>query len=138
MEISNGFRVRVANGEVNFSSDVFKAIVMAEGFSFNPATHALYADVIASEIGGGNGYTVGGASLSGVAIAQNNTDNRADVTWNTVSWTATGGDVGPCAGVIIYDDTLTGDPILGYINFGGTYTVAQGGTATVANIRVRL
>ena len=136
--IANNFRVLLAQGSVDFDADIFKAIAMKEGFIFNKATHDLYADVSASEQGTGFGYTAGGATLSGVAIAQNDTDNRADITWNNITWTASGGDVGPLAGVIIYDDTIANDPIVGYIDFGGSYTVADGGTATIANVRIRI
>lgn len=136
--IANNFRVLLAQGSVDFDANTFKAIAMKEGFIFNKATHDLYADVSASEQGTGFGYTAGGATLSGVAIAQNDTDNRADITWNNITWTASGGDVGPLAGVIIYNDTISGDPIVGYIDFGGSYTVADGGTATIANVRIRI
>ena len=136
--IANNFRVLIAQGAVDFDAHTFKAIAMKEGFVFNPATHDLYADVSASEQTTGYGYTAGGVTLTGVSIAQNDTDARADITWNNITWTASGGDVGPLAGVIIYDDTITGDPIVGYIDFGGAYTVADGGTATVANVKVRI
>ena len=136
--IANNFRVLIAQGAVDFDADTFKAIAMKEGFVFNPATHDLYADVSASEQTTGYGYTAGGVTLTGVSIAQNDTDARADITWNNITWTASGGDVGPLAGIIIYDDTITNDPIVGYIDFGGAYTVADGGTATVANVKVRI
>ena len=136
--IANNFRVLIAQGAVDFDANTFKAIAMKEGFVFNPATHDLYADVSASEQGTGYGYTAGGVTLTGVSIAQNDTDARADITWNNITWTASGGDVGPLAGVIIYDDTITNDPIVGYIDFGGSYTVADGGTATVANVKVQI
>lgn len=136
--IANNFRVLLAQGLVDFDGQTFKAIAMKEGFIFNPTTHDLYADVSASEIATGHGYTTGGVAMSGVSITQNDTDARADITWNNITWTASGGDVGPIAGVIIYDDSITGDPIVFYINFGGAYTVADGGTATVANVKVRI
>lgn len=136
--LANNFRVLLAQGSVNFSSQTFKAIAMKEGFIFNRTTHDLYADVSANEQGTGFGYTAGGVTLSGVAITQNDTDHRADITWNNITWTASGGDVGPLAGVIIYDDTIANDPIVGYIDFGGSYTVADGGTATIANVKIRV
>ena len=136
--IANNFRVLVAQGLVDWDANIFKAIAMKEGFIFNRATHDLYSDVISYEQATGFGYTVGGITLNGVSIAQNDTDNRADITWNNITWTATGGDVGPLAGVIILNDSLTNDPVVGYIDFGGAYTVADGGTATVANVKVRI
>ena len=136
--IANNFRVLLAQGLVDFDGHTFKAIAMKEGFIFNPSTHDLYADVSASEVSTGYGYTTGGVAMSGVSITQNDTDARADITWNNITWTASGGDVGPIAGVIIYDDSITDDPILGYIDFEGAYTVADGGTATIANVKVRI
>lgn len=136
--IANNFRVLLAQGSVDFDAHTFKAIAMQEGFIFDPTSDDLYADVIASEVATGYGYTTGGVTLTGVSIAQNDTDARADITWNNITWTASGGDVGPVAGVIIYDDSITDDPILGYIDFEGAYTVADGGTATIANVKVRI
>ena len=136
--IANNFRVLLAQGAVDFDANTFKAIAMQEGFIFDPSTDDLYADVSSQEVTTGYGYTAGGVTLTGVGIAQNDTDARADITWNNITWTASGGDVGPIAGVIIYDDSITGDPILGYIDFGGAYTVADGGTATIANVKVRI
>lgn len=136
--IANNFRVLVANGSVDFDGNTFKAIAMKEGFVFNRTTHDLYADVSSYEVNNGYGYTTGGVTLSGIAIAQNDTDNRADITWNNITWTADGGDVGPIVGVCIYDDSITGDPIVGYLDFGGSYTVADGGTGTIANVKFRI
>lgn len=136
--IANNFRVLIAQGAVDFGTDTFKAIAMKEGFIFSPSTHDLYADVSASEITAGFGYSAGGATLSGCTITQNDIDNRADITWNNITWTASGGDVGPIAGICLYDDSITEDPLVGYINFGGAYTVADGGTATVANVKIRI
>lgn len=136
--IANNFRVLLAQGSVDFDAHTFKAIAMKEGFVFNPASHDLYADISSAEASTAYGYTAGGVTLTGVAIAQNDTDNRADITWNNITWTASGGDVGPLAGVCIYDDSITNDPLVGYINFGGSYTVADGGTATIANVKIRV
>lgn len=38
--------------------------------------------------------------------------------WTTATWTARG-----CA---VFDDTIAGDPVLAWINFGGDYTVNNG------------
>lgn len=136
--IANNFRVLLAQGSVDFDANTFKAIAMVEGFVFNKTSHDLYSDVVAFECATGYGYTAGGVALSGVTVTQNDTDARADVTWNNISWTASGGDVGPIAGIVIYDDTIANDPIVGYISFGGSYTVANGGTATIANVKIRI
>ena len=136
--VSNNFRLLLATKIVDFSADTFKIILMQEGFVFNPDTHDLYANVSASEVANGVGYTTGGNTLTGVAVTQNDTDDRVYVTWNNTSWTAAAGDIGPACGAIIYDDTVADDPIVGFIDFLGSYTEPDGGIATIANIKVTI
>ena len=138
---SNKIKYLLAIGAIDFSTDTFKMILMATGFVFNKDTHEGYADVLGSELPTGNGYTVGGKPLTGVAVVENDTDDRADITYNNVTWTASGGPIGPSPGAIIFDDTVTtpiADPILGYIDFGGDQTQADGGVATIANLAARI
>lgn len=142
-QLSNNIRYATALKKVDYANDVFKMILMDTGFTFDPDTHAGYADVSASELATGAGYTAGGATMAGVSVVQNNTTNKCDITWNSVTWTATG-TIGPGPGAIIYDDTITlsgtviAKTIVGYIDFGGDQTQASGGIATVSNPTVRL
>jgi hypothetical protein len=92
----------------------------------------------------GNGYTAATKALSGVAVTEDDTDDRCEITWSNATWTASGGSIGPTPGAIIYDDTVVAggvtvaDPIIGYIDFGGDQTQADGGAATISNIEVRI
>jgi hypothetical protein len=140
-EASNKVKYMLAVGAIDFSSDTFKIILMQSGFTFNKDTHHGYADVSASELSTGNGYTAGGATLAGVTVTEDDTDNRTEITWNNATWLAQNGSIGPSPGAIIYDDTVTtptADPILGYIDFGGDQTQADGGTATISNLEIRI
>lgn len=140
-EPSNKLKFLLAKKVIDFSADTFKIILMQSGFVFNKDTHEGYANVSGSELGTANGYTVGGATLTGVAVTEDDTDDRCEITWSNVSWTASGGPIGPSPGAIIYDDTVTtptADPIIGYIDFGGNQTQADGGVATISNIEVRI
>lgn len=137
--LANKARFELANGRIDFASDTFKMILMDTGFTFDPDTHHGYSDVSASELSNGNGYTTGGATMSGVAVTENDSTDLCEITWNNVTWTASGGSIGPSPGAIIYDDTASSpqaDTIIGYIDFGGDQTQADGGTATVANPKV--
>lgn len=137
-EIANNCRLLTAGKEIDYENDTFKIILMGSGFTFDPATDDNYSDVSGSELSTANGYTAGGATLAGVSVTQNDTTNRCEVTWNNATWTASGGDIGPFVGAIIYDDTVTNDPVIGFIDFGGTYTENNGGTLTVTDLQVDL
>lgn len=137
-EANNKIAYLLATKAVDFAGDIFKIILMQSGFTFNKDTHHGYADVSGSELGTANGYTAGGNTLAGVSVTENDTDDRTDVAWNNSSWVASGGSIGPSPGTIIYDDTVADDPIVGYIDFGGDQTQADGGTATISSIAFRL
>ncbi len=138
---SNKIKFLLASKGIDFANDVFKIILMASGFTFDKDTHHGYADVSGSELGTANGYTAGGNTLAGVSVTEDDVDDRTEVTWSNTSWVASGGSIGPSPGAIVYDDTVTtpqADAIVGYIDFGGDQTQADGGTATISNVEFRL
>jgi len=139
--LSNKFKFLLASKVIDFANDSFKIILMDTGFVFDKDTHHAYADISAYELATGNGYTQNTKVLTGVAVTEDDTDDRCEVTWDNVQWTASAGAIGPSPGAIIFDDTVTtptADPIIGYIDFGGEQTQADGGVATISNIEVRL
>lgn len=137
-QASNKIKYLLATGVVDFLNDTFKIALMGSGFIFNKDTHHSYTDISASELANGNGYTAGGATLAGVAVTEDDVDDRTEITWNNPSWTAAGGPIGPAAGAVIYDDTHVDKPIVGYIDFGSDYTQVDGGTATLASVQVTI
>lgn len=139
--VPNTYKVMLQKGQIAGLTDTFKIILMQAGFVFDKDTHHCYADVIASELSTGNGYTAGGATLTGVVIAVNNTDDRSDMTWNNAQWTATGGNLATSGAIIFDDSTATGsgddytDAIVSYKDAGGTITAADGTPITVSTIK---
>lgn len=136
--VSNHIKYLLATKAIDFANDSFKIILMQTGFTFDKDAHEEYADVSASELSTGNGYTANNKTLAGVAVTEDDTDDRTEVTWSNVTWTASGGAIGPSPGAIIFDDTVANDPIVGYLDFGGDQTQADGGTATISSIEFRL
>jgi hypothetical protein len=139
--VANKIKYLLATKAIDFANDSFKIILMKSGFTFNADTHHGYADVSASELGTGYGYTQNTKTLSGVTVTEDDTDDRTEITWSNVTWTASGGSIGPTPGAIIFDDSPTtpqADPIIGYIDFGGEQTQADGGTATISSIEFRI
>lgn len=140
-ELSNEFRYLILKKVIDFSADTFKIRVMASGFVFNKDSHTVWADVSASELANGNGYVTGGNTLSGVSVTKDDTLDRGRAVWGNTSWTAAGGSIGPSPGAIIIDDTVAApviDPIVGYIDFGGEKTQADGGIFTIVAPEVRI
>lgn len=140
-ELSNKIKYLMGIKAIDFANDSFKIILMASGFVFDKDTHHGYADVSASELATGYGYTRDTKTLTGVALTEDDTNDRLSVTWSNVTWTASGGNIGPTPGAIIYDNTPTtptAKPIVGYIDFGGEQTQVDGGVATISGIEFRL
>lgn len=138
-QVPNSFKAMLWKGQIAGLADVFKIILMEPGFVFNKETHRAYADVIAWELPSGNGYTVGGATLTGVDIAVNNVANRAEITWNDASWNASGGSL-TASGAIIYNDSTEApdddftDAIVAYKDAGGNITAVDGTPLVITSI----
>ena len=131
-EHSNHYFYELHNADVDYGTHVFKLILMATGFSFNKDTHALYADISASELANGNGYTTGGQTLANVSVTEDDTHDRSYVSWDDATWTPSGGNIGPSPGAVIIDDTHASDLVVGYIDFGSDQTATPGGTFVVS------
>ena len=92
----------------------------------NAATHAVLADI--AEISAGNGYTAGGADTQNDGSESSGT---LTVTGVDVVWTASGGSIGPFRYVVLYNDTATGDALIGWWDYGSSITLLTGETFTV-------
>ena len=92
----------------------------------------------ADEIQTAFGYTLTGITAAGGALAEDDTNDRAEYTCNTITWTAAGGSIGPSPGAFIYDDTDADKTVIGYLDFGSEQTATTGNTFSIANIAVRL
>lgn len=75
----------------------------------------VWADVSSNEIAGGNGYTTGGAALTGVTLTE--ASGTVKFTASAVTWTASGTGIPAWRrGVVYYSGTLNGkvNPIVGH------------------------
>lgn len=113
-------------GTAGSGADTLK--VMLSNTAPNAATHVVRADV--TEISGGNGYTSGGTSVANVG---SETGGTTTVTGTDVTFTASGGSIGPFRYAILYNDTPTSpaDPLIGYWDYGSSVTLASGESFTV-------
>jgi hypothetical protein len=117
---TNQFKVGLASGQFNFSTDTFKMALYTGGATLGPTTSAY---TTTNEVASGNGYTTGGNALT-VSVAPttgsdpNNTTaylSFNNVTWNPASFT--------CRGALIYK-VGGGNPTVCVLDFGGDKTAA--------------
>lgn len=137
IEFSNHFFYMMFTKKIDLANDSIKIILMDTGYTFDADTDATYADISASELATGNGYTQNTKTLTGAAVSEDDTNDRASATWNDATWTASGGSIGPTPGAILFDDTTSDDTVIGFVNYGGDQTTTDGGTHTVPNLEIR-
>jgi hypothetical protein len=123
---SNHHKYQLANAF--YGTGTFRLILMATGFTPNIDTHENLDDISASELSAGNGYSTGGAILANIVITEDDTNDKANVAWDTVIFTASGGSIGPSPYATIYKDSGTPatSPVVGFIDFSGDKTVTDG------------
>ena len=112
---------RFADGS-NSTSDTYK-LMLCSTATFTAANTTL-ASITKTELTNGNGYTTGGATLASVTVTQTGNDAAFDA--SDVTFTASGGSIGPAAYAILYNDTDTNDPPVAFIDFGGNQTAGDG------------
>ena len=123
----------MAKGDVDLDTNSLIWILMDTGFTYDRANYHEYADVSASELGAGNGYLQKTKAAAGISITRNDTLYKVTITWTNPAWTASGGPIGPSPGAFLVNDTVTDDPLVCYVDFGGEGTEPDGGVFTIAN-----
>ena len=96
----------------------------------NAATHTAYDGTTGTtgpaEIANGNGYTTGGEDTQNTYSESGGTGSCVGT---DVVWTASGA-VGPFRYVVLYNDTSTGNYLIGWWDYGSGVTLASGDTFT--------
>ncbi len=109
----------------NLGSDTLK--VALSNTAPNASTHGGLTDI--TEISAGNGYTAGGNTSSVTSSAQT-TGTYKLVLADPATWTASGGSIGPFRYVVLYNDTSTGDRLIGWWDYGTSITLSDGESFT--------
>lgn len=87
----------------------------------------------------GGGYTQDTKTTGAVTMAsEDDTNDRCDATFPTVTWTAAGTNIGPTPGAILYDDTAAENTIIGYLDFDGEVTTVPPDSLHIGNGTLRL
>ena len=137
--VSNHAKYKQAKGEIDFSADAFKCILCTDALTFNKDTHATYADVSATELSTGNGYTEGGAAMTqDGSLTEDDTDDIAYQDFADVEWTAATGSIGPFRHAIVYDDDTSDDTVIACFTFDANITVTDGNGFLLRDARLKI
>lgn len=132
--IFNNLKEQLLRKQIDLVNDTLKVALIGAGWTqtIDGATLS-YSDVSAFELSG-TGYTAGGVTLSGKAVAQDDTNNRASFDANDPAWT--GLNAGTPAVAFLYDDTTTPKHGIAYWlvttpTNGGDYTLQLGANGII-------
>lgn len=120
----NSFVEAVAEKVHNLGSDTLKVMLTNTA---PVAGNTVKANI--TEISAGNGYTAGGAQATQVSSAQ--TSGTYKLVLNDVTFTASGGSIGPFRYAVLYNDTATNDELIGWWDNGSAVTLLDGNSLVV-------
>lgn len=134
--VSNRFKLELGKAAIDFSSDVFKAVLMEDGFVFDKDAHGELADVngAPSEIISATGGYEEKTLVVDTAWNQDDTNDLAFIDWENVTWTASGANFDDFDGILVYDSSHADDVIVGYIDLGQTITLVDGNSFQAQNM----
>lgn len=100
-------------------------VTLHTSYTPNIDTHQVRADVVGTEYGTANNYTANGKILANQAVVQDDSNDRATLDFDDVTWTALG-TLSPAtpSDAIIWNETPSSpvDPLIAYVELGSTAT----------------
>jgi hypothetical protein len=123
----NQFVEDVAHKVHDLETDTLK--VMLTNSAPSASLDAVLADL--TEISAGNGYSAGGSQATQSSSGQSSGTYTLVV--GDVTFTASGGSIGPFRYAVIYNDTPTSpaDPLIGWWDYGAEVTITDGNSFLV-------
>ena len=120
----NSFVENLAEKVHDLGSDTLK---IALTNSAPVATNTVLTDI--TQISGTNGYTTGGTAATISSSAQ--TSGTYKLVLADVTFTASGGSMGPFQYAVLYNDTAATDELISWWDYGSAVTLADTETFTV-------
>src|SRR5262245_55216107 len=121
-------------GQMDYLSDSIRATLHTNTFSPNVDTNEAFSDAT-NELSTANGYTANTFALTTKTVSYNATGGVTTFDADDITWTASGGSIGPFQYLVLHDETVaTGPPakpLIGYMDCG-SQTITNGNTFTIA------
>lgn len=121
--VFNTFLNHLGSGLIDWEADTLRAALYSDISSFTKDTD-VYTNT--NELATANGYTQDGKDITSAKITTNDTDDVAQYDIGDITWTASGGSIGPASGCLIYDYTNNSGAV--YLIDFGTAKTADNGT----------
>lgn len=123
------FAEQIAKGVHNFASHTFKVALTNTA----PVATQTSLDTVTNHPApaAANGYTAGGTATT---ITTSESAGTMTVQGTSVTFTASGGNLGPFRYIILYNDSATSpaDALIAYADYGSSITLADTETFTVS------
>lgn len=120
----NAFVADVCNKVHNLASDSCKIMLTN---SAPAATNSVKTDI--TDISAGNGYVAGGTAAGSPSSTQ--TSGTETFSANNVTFTASGGTIGPFRYPVLYNDTAASKQLIAFWDYGSNLTLNSGDSFTV-------
>ncbi|WP_288379829.1 hypothetical protein [uncultured Massilia sp.] len=117
------FAEQVLRAKHDFGSHVFKVALTNVAPA---ATNTVLVDI--TQVSGG-AYTAGGYVLDGVTLTEAGGTAKVVITDEVI--TAAGGSIGPFRWAVVYNDSSSGKPLVGFADRGDSITLLDGEAVTL-------
>jgi hypothetical protein len=114
----NNFVQNLGLKTILLTTDTFKVMLTNTA---PVATNSVYADISANELASGNGYTTGGAAVTGTGYT--NATGTSSFSASATTFTSVTGNMGPFRYVVYYDSTDTNKSLCGFYDYGSSITL---------------
>lgn len=124
VQIFNSFKEAIAEKQHDLGADSLKFMLTDVAPTL---ANTMLSDL--TEIAAGNGYTAGGEVAAVTSSTQ--TGGVYSLVLDDVVFTASGGPFADFRYIALYNDTSASKLLIGYIDYGASYTLTDGNTFTV-------
>jgi len=101
--LSNHYKYQKSKGLIDLSSDTLYILLMNNTYAFDKDADANLSDIATDQLATANGYTQNNKELTTKVLSEDDSGDKASMTCDDVSWTASGGSIGPTGAAVIVD-----------------------------------
>jgi len=116
---------------MDLMNDTIKAILLSPDYEFDGDNHSNLSTITSYQLSTGNGYVQNDKTLTGATSGGNLNENTSYVIWDDISWTASGGSIGPFGWLALYNDTDSSDRVVGCARLGKSLLLTDGAILTI-------